>query len=65
MLDVQGMEPYEPLSDAFFVFVELLKNVFTVIIKLSRILACMITTCIDLFTKTCVAIQSSSGVQQS
>ena len=58
------MEPYELLSDAFSVFVELLKNVFTAIIKLSIIIACMTTTCIDLFAETLVAMQSSSGVLQ-
>ena len=58
--DIQGMGPYELLSHALFIFVELLNNVFTVIIKLSIILARMITTCIDLFTKTLVVIQSSS-----
>ena len=58
------MEPYELLSDALSIFVELLQNVFTAIIKLSIILVCMITICIYLFTKTLIIIQSCSGVLQ-
>ena len=45
---VNGMEPYELLSDALSIFIELLLNVCTTIIKLFIILACIITMYIDL-----------------
>ena len=45
--EVNGMEPYEHLSDALPIFIELLLNVCTTIIKLFIILVCIITTCID------------------
>ena len=66
---VKGMESYELLSDALSIFFELLLNVCTTIIKLFTILACMITTCIDLFTKMLAVsviyvVQSSSGALQ-
>ena len=45
----KGMEPYELLSDMLSIFIELLLNVCTMTIKLFIILACTITTCINLF----------------
>ena len=65
--EVKGMEPYELLSDALSILVELLLYVCTTINKLFIILVCMIITCIDLFTKILVVSvqyveQSSSGV---
>ena len=53
--DVNGKEPYKLLSDALPIFIELLLNVGTTIIKLFSILACIITTCIDLFIEILVA----------
>ena len=47
--EVNGMDPYEFLSDALPIFIELLLNIGTTIIKLFIILACIITICIDLF----------------
>ena len=52
--EVNGMKPYELLSEAFPVFTELLLNVCTTLIKLFIILACIITTCIDLFIEILV-----------
>ena len=54
------------IEDALSILTELLLNVCTTIIKLYIILACVITTCIDLFIKILVAsgiyvIQFSSG----
>ena len=49
------MEPCELLSNVLSILIELLLYVGTPIIKLFIILACMITTCIDLFTKILVA----------
>ena len=43
------MEPYELLSYVLPIFIELLLNVCTTIIKLLIILTCIITTGIDLF----------------
>ena len=65
----KGMEPCEHLSDVLSIFIELLLNVCTTIIKLLIILACIITTCIELFIKIFVAsviyvMQFSSGVVQ-
>ena len=67
--EVNGMERYEHLSDALPVFIELLLNVHTTIIKLFIILACIITTCIDLFIEILVVpviyvVQFSSDVLQ-
>ena len=67
--EVKGMEPYELLSDVLSIFVELLLNVCMAFIKLFINLACMITTCIYLFTKILIVsvifvIQSNSGVLQ-
>ena len=45
--EVKGMEPYELLSDALSIFIELLLNIYTTTIKLFIILACIITACID------------------
>ena len=53
--EVNGMESYEHLSDVLPIFIELLFNVCTTIIKLFITLACIITTCIDLFIEICVA----------
>ena len=53
--DIKGMEPYEHMSDTLSIFIKLLLNVCSTIITLFIILACMITTCIDLFTKILVA----------
>ena len=66
---VKGVEAYELLSDALPIFIELLLNVCTTIIKLFIILACIITTCSNLFIGILVApviyvIQFSSGVLQ-
>ena len=60
--EVNGMEPYELFSDALSIFIELLFNVC----KLCIILACIITTCINLFVKFLVmcVIQFSAGVLQ-
>ena len=52
--EVNGKEPYELLSDALPIFIELLLNVCATIIKLFIILACIITTCIDLFIEILV-----------
>ena len=64
--EVKGMEPYELLSDALSIFIQLLLNVCTTIMKLFIILACIITTCIDLSIEILViyAIQFSSDVLQ-
>ena len=67
--ELNGMEPYELLPDALPVFIELLLIVCTKIIKLFIILACIITTFIDLFIEILVApvmyvIQFSSDVLQ-
>ena len=67
--EVDGIDAYELLSYAFPIFNELLMNVCTMIIKLFIILACTITTCIDLFGKILVAsltyvIQFILGVLQ-
>ena len=66
LTEVKGMEPYESLSDVLSVFIELLLNACTTIIKLFIILACIITTCIDLFMEILViyVIQFSSDVLQ-
>ena len=61
------MEPYELLSDVLPIFIKLLLNVCTTIIKLFIIIACTITMCIDLFIEILVApviyvIQFSSDV---
>ena len=61
------MESYDLLSDVLPIFIELLLNVCTTIIKLFIILACIITTCIALFIEILVAsviyvIQFSSDV---
>ena len=60
------METYEILSDALSIFIELLLNVCTIAIKLFIILACIITTCIDLFIDILVIYvkQFSSEVLQ-
>ena len=63
------MEPYELLSDAITIFIELLLNVCTTIINLFTVLACIITTSIDLFIEILVVpvifvIQFSSEVLQ-
>ena len=42
------MEPYELLSDALSIFIELLLSVCTTVIKLFVVLACIITTYIEL-----------------
>ena len=47
--EVKRMEPYELFSDALSIFIELLLNVCTTVIKLCIIPVCIITTCIDLF----------------
>ena len=47
--EVRGMDPYELWSNAISVSIDLLFNVCTAIIKMLIILACMITTCIDIF----------------
>ena len=67
--EVNRMEPYELLSDVLPIFIELLLNVCTTIIKPFIILACIITRCIDLFIEILVVpviyvIQSSSHVLQ-
>ena len=54
--EVTGMEPYELLSNALPIFTELLLNVCTTIIKLFIILACIISTCIDLFIEILVPV---------
>ena len=65
--EVDGIDAYELISYACPIFVELLLDVCTMTIKLFIILACIITTCIDLFIKMLVAtvmyvIQSMLGV---
>ena len=64
--EVKGMEPYELLSDALSIFIDLLLNICATIIKLFIMLACIITTCIDIFIEILViyAIQFSSDVLQ-
>ena len=52
--EVNGMEHYELLSDVLPIFIELLLNVCTTIIKLFIILVCIIATCIDLFIEILV-----------
>ena len=53
---IDGIDAYELLSYAFPILLELLLDVCTTtIIKLFIILACIITTCIDLFVKIPVA----------
>ena len=42
--EVNGMESYELLPDALPIFIEILLNVCTTIIKLFIILVCIITT---------------------
>ena len=49
--EVNRMETYEILSDALPIFFELLLHICTIIIRLFISLACIITTCIDLFIK--------------
>ena len=63
---VKGMEPYALLSDALCLSIELLLNVCTTIIRLFIIVACIITTCVDLFIEILViyVIQFSSNVLQ-
>ena len=60
----KGMESYELLADALSLFIELLLNVCATIIKLFIILACIITTCIDLFIEILViyVIHFSSNI---
>ena len=53
--EVNGMESYQLLSDALPIFIELLLNVCTTIIKLFIIPACIITTSIDLFIEILAA----------
>ena len=53
--EVNGMKPYELFSDVLPIFIELLLNICTTIIKLFIILACIITTCIDIFIEILVA----------
>ena len=48
------MEPYELLSDSLPIFIELLLNAYTTIIKLFIILVHIIITYIDLFIKILV-----------
>ena len=65
----KGIEAYKLLSDVLAIFIELLLNVCTTTIKLFIILACIVTTCINLFIKILVpsviyVIQCSSGVLQ-
>ena len=67
--EVNGIDAYELLSYALPIFIELLLDVCTMAIKIFIILACIITTCIDLFIKILVAsviyvIQFSSRVLQ-
>ena len=69
-MEVDGVDAYELLLYAFPIFNELLLDVCNVTIKLTIILACIITTCIDLFIKLLVAtlmyvIQFSLGVLQT
>ena len=52
--EVRGMEPYELWSNAISVSIDLLFNVCTTIMRLLIILACMITTCIDIFIEILV-----------
>ena len=52
--EVRGMEPYELWSNAISLSIDLLFNVCAAIIKLLIILACMITTCIDMFIEILV-----------
>ena len=61
--EVKGMEPYELLLGALSILIELLLNVCITITKLF-ILACIITTCIDIFIEILViyVIQFSSEV---
>ena len=61
--EVDGIDAYELLSYAFPIFVKLLLDACTTTIKLFIILACIITTCTDLFIKMLVAsvIQSMLG----
>ena len=63
---INKMEPYELLSDALLIFIELLLNVCATIIKVLIILACIITTCIDIFIENLViyVIHFSSEVLQ-
>ena len=64
--EVRGMEPYELWSNGISVYIDLLCNVCTAIIKLLIILACMITTCINIFNEILViyVIQFSSDLLQ-
>ena len=64
--EVRGMEPNELWSNVFSVSIDLLFNVGTTFIKLFIILACMITTCIDIFIEIPViyVIQFSSYLLQ-
>ena len=64
--EVDGIDAYRHLSYTFPIFVEVLLDVCTMTIKLFIILACIITTCIDLFIEMPVAsvmyvIQSMLG----
>ena len=66
---VKGMEPYDLLSDVLSILIELLFNVHTAVIKLFVVLACIVTTCIELSIKILVAsviyvTQFSSAVVQ-
>ena len=64
--EARGMGPYEHWSNALSVSIDLLFNVCTTVIKLFIILACMITTCIDIFIEILViyALQFSSDLLQ-
>ena len=67
--EVDGIDANELLSYAIPIFIELLLDVCTTTIKLFIILACIITTCVDLLFKVLVAsvmyvIQFSLGVLQ-
>ena len=66
---MDGISDYELLSCALTIFIELLLNVCATIFKLFIILACIITTCIELSIKILVAsviyvTQFSSDVLQ-
>ena len=65
-MNKKGMEPYGLFQKHFFLFIELLLNVYTTIIKLFIFLACIIATCIDLFIEILViyVIQFISDVLQ-
>ena len=68
--ELNGMEPYELLSDVLSIFIELLLNVCTAVIKLSVVLVCTITACIELSIKILIVsviyvIQFSSCLVQN